>query len=132
MAPKGGDARELAEPAGHDRVGEQTHSERGEDVHELRLVLGRQGLPDGQPPGEGPEQRRDDVEEIGEHDPAPDHELERVEHASPLGPAPPEQRRGEDEGDDGDCRLRPSAPPDPSGGSHAALACARSSLVTPS
>ena len=78
------DARELARGARARRVGEQSDTERGEDVDELRLVLGWKRLPDGQPPRERPEEGRDDVQEEREDDPAPDHDAEGVQDLAPF------------------------------------------------
>ena len=66
-------------------------------MDEPRLVLGRERLPDRQPPGERAEERRDDVEHEREDDPAPDDEPERVEDAAPVGAAPPDDDEREDE-----------------------------------
>ena len=111
MTAERGDAGELAEPAGDDGVREKPDPERREDVDEPRLVLGRERLPDRQPPRQRPEERRHDVEQKREDDPAPDDDLERIEDASPLGPAPPEDVEREDERDDSDSGLRPARPP---------------------
>ncbi len=46
MAAERGDARELAEPPGNDRVREQADPERRQHVVEPRLMLGRERLPD--------------------------------------------------------------------------------------
>ena len=104
-------ARELSEPARNDGVREQADAERREHVDQARLVLLRQRLADREPPRERPEERRHDVEEEREDDPAPDHEAERVEDASPVRSAPPDDDEREHERDESDEHLSPAGAP---------------------
>ena len=91
---------------------------------EPRLVLGRERLPHGQAPGERAEERRDDVEQEREDDPAPDDDLERVEDASPVRAAPPDDDEREHERRESDEALRPARPPHAQHRLHAARAFA--------
>ena len=72
--------------AGHDRVREQADAERREDVSEARLRLGGSACPTVSRQESERGTRRDDVEEDGEHDPAPDDELEGVDTLPHSGP----------------------------------------------
>ncbi len=93
-------------------------------------MLGRERLPHGQAPGECAEERRDDVEQEREDDPAPDDDLERVEDASPVRPAPPDDDEREDERRESDEALGPARPPHAQHGLHAARASATAIPVT--
>ena len=93
-------------------------------------MLVRQRLPDRQPPRQRPEERRDDIEEKREDDPAPDDQAERLEHAPPIRPAPPDRYERENERDERDDDLRPTGPPHATNGAHAARASSRPIPVT--
>jgi hypothetical protein len=119
-------ACQLAEAAGHDGVGEQSDAERRQHVDQPWLVLRRQRLPDGEIPGQRSEQRRHDVEGEGENDPAPDHEAERLEDASPVRAPPPDHDEREHERDERGEHLHPAGAPRAQNGAHHAACASRS------